>query len=331
MRFGLVGLVMFSAVTAHAYTIESPVSVGCHERITEEALRYVRSMGLALPVPPRNNDDKALLEDLPFNAPGDMRDFASISILLGVRRPDIRENSDVDITSLALIHGDPNRQDVHCLRTTGDDEPTGSEIAVIACHDAAREVLESAAAGLDEDGNVNIDEIAGIEITLPIRSKVTVDLSRFYLNLGQALHTLQDGYSHTFRDASAENIVTVLNWVDYVEEIAEEERDGPEHRAELDECVLIDERQQLRLELATNASVDLILNMLTGDPALRVENAMAVVERSTGVIPVCSFADDWCSSPDNGYAESTTCMAAGASPWLLLAVVALIRTRRGKS
>ncbi len=93
--------------------------------------------------------------------------------------------------------------------------------------------------------------------------------------------------------------------------------------------MLIDERQQLRLELATNASVDLLLAMLTGDPALRVENAMAVIERNTGVIPSCSFADGWCATADAEYAASSTCAAVGASPWLLLAVVALIRNRRG--
>ena len=329
MRLWLCGLVLLSSGVAHAYTIESPVSNGCHERITEEALRYVRSLGLAAPVPARNDDERALLEDMPFHLPGDMRDMASAAILLGVRRPDIRENANVDISSLALIHGDPNRQDDHCLRAPGDDEPDGSSISVLACQASARASLESAAAGLFDDGSVNLDEYATIELTLPVRSKADIDLNRFYLNMGQALHALQDGYSHTFRDEGAERITTVLNWVDYVEEIATEDRDGPEHRSELDECVNIDERRQLRLELATNASVELLLAMLDGDPAGRVDDATAVFERATQTNESCTFDNDWCATADSRYAASATCSAAGVSPWLLLSTVGLLRIRRG--
>ena len=329
MRLWLCGLALLSSGVAHAYTIESPVSDGCHERITEEALRYVRSLGLAKPIPPRNDDERALLDDMPFHLPGDMQDVASAAILFGVRRPDIRGNANVDISSLALIHGDPNRQDDHCLRAPGDDEPNGSSASVLACQASARASLESAAAGLFDDGSVNPDEFASIELTLPVRSKVDIDLMRFYVNLGQALHALQDGFSHTFRDEGAERITTVLNWVDYVEEIASEERDGPEHRGELDACVNIDERRQLRLELATNASVELLLAMLDGDPAGRVEAASAVFARATQTDASCNFDNGWCATADNRYAASSTCAAAGVSPWLLLSTIGLMGMRRG--
>ncbi|HSI06838.1 MAG: hypothetical protein ACAI38_17250 [Myxococcota bacterium] len=330
MRLWLLGLVLLSSGVAHAYTIESPVSNGCHERITEEALRHVRSLGLAEPIPARNDDEQALLDDMPFHLPGDMQDVASAAILLGVRRPDIRENASVDITSLALIHGDPSRQDDHCLRGPGDDEPNGSSSSVLACQVSARASLESAAAGLFEDGSVNADELAVVEQSLPLRSKVDLALIRFYLNMGQALHALQDGFSHTFRDEGAERITTVLNWVDYVEEIASEERDGPEHRSELDECVNIDARRQLRLERATNASVELLLAMLEGDPAARVDNASAAFERATQTDESCTFDNGWCATADSRYAAATTCAAAGLSPWLLLSALGFLGIRRGK-
>ncbi len=331
MRTWVVGLVLLSSGVARAYTIESPVSDGCHERITAEALRYVRSLGLAAPVSPRNGNERALLDDLPFTLPRDLQDVASAAILLGVRRPDLRGNAGVDISSLALIHGDPNRQDDHCLRAPGDDEPGGSVISLLSCQASARAALASAATGLFDDGSVNPDAFATVELSLPVRGKVDLDLIRFFLDIGQALHTLQDGFSHTFRDEEADRITTVLNWVDYVEEVASEERDGPEHRAELDACVNIDERQQLRLERATNASADLLLAMLTGDPATRVDIASAVFSRATLTNTSCTFANDWCATADRRYAASSTCAAAGANLWPMLSALGILKFRRRKT
>ena len=70
---------------AAAFTVESAFSDGCHEQITEAALRNVRAtLATAPPIPP-TPDEQALIADLPFTVPADMQDLASASLLVGVR------------------------------------------------------------------------------------------------------------------------------------------------------------------------------------------------------------------------------------------------------
>ena len=172
MRLLAIGCVVFlTARTAHAYTIQSPFSEGCHERIAEAVLRSVRSQGLAAPIPANDDNDEALIADLPFTLPSDLRDMAAVALLFGVRRPDVQQNSDVDVSTLSLVHGNPDEQDNHCLRSPSNDEPTGSEDAIATCRVTVQTYFNAAIAGMNTDGSVAEDVFDDIELTLPIRGR----------------------------------------------------------------------------------------------------------------------------------------------------------------
>src|SRR5450759_3447788 len=62
---------------AHAYTISSAITAGCHEKITTEALRAVRlDLTSAAPIPADRND-RALIDDLDFTPATDMTDLGA--------------------------------------------------------------------------------------------------------------------------------------------------------------------------------------------------------------------------------------------------------------
>lgn len=111
---------------AGAYTIESVATEGCHERITAEALRRVRSELAVAPPIESTEDEQAMLDDLQFSVDDDMGDLGAVALLFGVRDNDLKGQGSDDLTSLAFVHGDPDRQREHCLRSEDDDEPDGT-------------------------------------------------------------------------------------------------------------------------------------------------------------------------------------------------------------
>src|SRR5262249_10566046 len=103
-------IILSRASGAHAFTIETLVSTGGHESITMEALRRVRAPpGSLSPMVP-NDDERALLDDLPFHVDGDMRDLASGTLLVAVRDNDLKGRGAAELDQLAEVHGDPSAQ-----------------------------------------------------------------------------------------------------------------------------------------------------------------------------------------------------------------------------
>ena len=147
-----VGWSALDSGTARAYTVASAISTGCHERITAEALREVRlELPTAAPLGADANE-RALIDDVEFPLPDDMRDLGATTMLLGVRDNDLKGRQSNDISQLALIHGDPNLQREHCLRSSDDDEPDGSQTAVTHCREFILERVGQALDGLDGAG-----------------------------------------------------------------------------------------------------------------------------------------------------------------------------------
>src|SRR6185295_2061772 len=93
-----------AAGPANAFTLESPIGKPCHERITAEALRRVRSK-LQLSPPPLSHDEELLLQGLPFNPESDMRGLDGVSLLIAVRDPDLKGLDPTDLQRLASVHG----------------------------------------------------------------------------------------------------------------------------------------------------------------------------------------------------------------------------------
>src|SRR5213075_2642547 len=138
---------------ARAYTIASAISSGCHERITGEALRAVRQeLASAAPLAADRNE-QALIDDVEFPVPADLNDLGGATLLIGVRDNDLKGRQSNDVSELALVHGDPQLQREHCLRSSDDDEPDGSARAIESCRAFILERIGEALAGLDAGGN----------------------------------------------------------------------------------------------------------------------------------------------------------------------------------
>ncbi len=333
------------ASVAHAYTIDSEVSDGCHESITQDALRSVRSAGLAPALQPQSGDDQALIDDVPYPIDGDMADLAAVALVLGNRNVDLHGNAPDDLDQLAPVHGAPENQPEHCLRRPGDDEPDGSATAVQACHDLILSRVTAALAGLDENGQPDPSRRTTMKISLDLRGSVDVSLPTFYLEMGRALHAVQDGFSHTWRSADQRRITVVLNYSEVINSSYDEAKDGPPHSSALDECTGLDGFRSERLSLATTASATLLSAVL--DPSLttdseRIAAAQSVLDEYLSYEPGCSYDNDWCDARENEYrdAKGCACSAPGSGRasdnrvglWAIVPALAwLFRRRRRRA
>lgn len=299
---------------AHGYTVASAITTGCHERLTSAALRQVR-LDLGIPALAPSTNDQAMIDDLPFAPDQDMRDLAGVSLLIGVRDNDLKGNAITNTLDLIQVHGNPAAQQEHCLRAPEDDEPTGTTQALATCrafiHDAALAALD----GLDANGLPDASKLTSLAVALAIRGRTDVPLPTFYVKLGQAMHALQDSFSHTFRTADETDVTTVLNWVDFAEERLVESRDGPAHRSALDACENLDAMRALRMQLAQAASVDLLHAVLDPgqSPDEKATAVDAVLDASIGYQAGCTFDNHWCDAPEQALADQGGCACSFAS------------------
>jgi hypothetical protein len=304
---------------ALAFSYESPVSDGCHEMITQAALRRARQLVPALAQwEPISEEDSILLRDLPFRLDDDLRDLPAAALLIGVRDNDLKGLKGIDSSSLAAIHGRPSGQREHCLRTSEQDGPEGARKAIEDCRDLILTLVDSALSrGLDlTTGRPDLGQRTVLRVALTFSGNAKIELPIFYLYLGQALHVLQDSFTHAYRDPKDHlTIHTVLNWVDVVNGELDEGRDGPAHLVALDQCVGTDEILANRRAVATEASVRLLMAVLDDDIGQRrakVEEVLAdymTVKRED-----CTLSNRWCDSFENGYQlGACSCRSTGSN------------------
>src|SRR5262249_7230354 len=142
------------------------------------------------------------------------------------------------------------------------DDPDGSEQALASCRAFIRDTALAALDGLDGAGLPDAGTVTPLKVSLAIRGRVDAPLPTFYVKAGQAVHALQDAFTHTFRDAGGARVTTVLSWVEFAEERLDRRRDGPPHEIELDACEELDAMRALRRGLAQQASTDLLRALL---------------------------------------------------------------------
>lgn len=306
-------VVLTCAREAHAYTIQSVVTMGCHESISSEALRDVRAEEPRLDAIEPDENEQALIEDLQFSPDDDMLDLAAVSLLLGVRDNDLKGRGADELDELSQVHGDPNAQDEHCLRTVDQDEPNGSQQAISACRAFIEKRIEQALSGLGDDGLPDAERRMDLPVHLAIRGDIDASLPVFYVRMGQALHTLQDGFSHTYRSADGKRVTVALNWLDLVDNTLDEDEDGPGHLSDLDTCDDGDDLRRTRRVLATRASTEVLREALQpGTRDERMARVRVVLDRYLGYEPGCSFDNAWCDAPEASYDASTcACRSAG--------------------
>jgi hypothetical protein len=334
----LLGLVAIPG-SAPAYTVSTLASPGCHEKITSAALRAVRlDLQTAAPLPMTSNE-RALADDLEFTPDGDMDDLGGVTLLVSVRDNDLKGRASADLVQLAGVHGNPDNQDEHCLRNKTQDEPGGSEAAVHDCRVFIRGRIVEALEGLGPSGAPDPARRTSLPLHLSLRGHVNAPLPTYYVRMGQALHAVEDSFTHTYRTADGMKITVALNWIDDADRTHLESRDGPAHAADLDVCDDPDALRTSKRELATAASTALLRATL--DPLKSRDERMATVD---GILdtylsysPGCTFDNKWCDAPERQYRNPKQtflgCSSGGAGGVLagLLALLVLGAPARRRS
>jgi hypothetical protein len=333
-----IGVVATSSA-AHAFTIYSVITPGCHEGITSAALRAVRQDLVAAAPLASMGDDGPLIDDLPFTMDDDMKDIGAASLLIGIRDNDLKGRSAESIDQLVEVHGNPDNQREHCLRTPAEDEPGGSGASIDDCRGFIRERLTAAIdGGLDASGVPDTTRREDVTVYLSFAGKTSVSIPTFYVEMGRAMHTVQDSFAHDWRTADGTQVTVSLNWVEFAEGTFDESRDGPEHRTPLDTCDDQDDLRTQRHALAIQASSELLRAAL--NPALDRNSKLAavdaVLDKYLTYKPGCTHDNNWCDAPERQYVNGQGCgctlvgeRSGAAAAVLMVAALTLLGVRRG--
>ncbi len=312
--FSLVTLAM-AAAPAWGFSIHSPQgSDACHEDITGEALREVRkTVPEAGPIAPDRNE-RAMINDAPFTVPDDLAEVGGITLMLAVRDNDLNGRKPTDNFELVKHHGDPAKQQAHCLRAPDQDGPAGALAALESCKQFIREHFTAALDGLGADGRVDPTRRMTARVVLSLRGGIDAEVPIAHWELGLALHALQDGFTHSLRETSTMRVTEVLNWVEFVEGDLEPARDGPEHLGPLDQCNGPRPEQQARRAAAVAASTDVMKILFTPgrDRAARLAELDSVLARYFAHKDGCTADNEWCSATEFDVPDSSGCRAAPA-------------------
>jgi MYXO-CTERM domain-containing protein len=324
-------IALSSAGEAWAWRVGTPLDFrGCHEPITAEALRAVRANLATAPRVTPTADEAALIADVQFEPPGDLAgDLAAMSLLLAVRDNDLKGADPLSSLDVVEVHGDPTTQDEHCIRARADDGDAGQLAALAACRAFIHARAAEALAGLDAAGTVDAGRRMPLQVFVSIAGQVSPQLPVFYVKIGQAVHALQDGFTHVYRTADGMRVTAVLNWLDFAAGELDEPRDGPPHRLPLDNCALDDALIQRNVALTTQATTELLRAAL--DPARTPDEKLAAIDAVTARYlafePGCTADNDWCAAPEDEVTDSVVgcgCRATGGGGAAGLALGALV-------
>ena len=296
--------------SADAYTISTIVTAGCHEKVTTDAFRAVRldpaTAATAAPLPADRND-RALIDDLEFTPANDMTDLGGATLLVGVRDNDLKGRDSMDLSQLPLVHGDPSAQQEHCLRGANQQEPGGSAAAVSSCRAFILERVGQALDGLDATGMPDPTNKTSLPLYLALRHGVNALLPTYYVRIGQAIHAVEDSFTHTYRTPDGMQITVVLDWLDEANGDLVEAIDGPPHSGEMDRCDDPDDLRRQKRELATEAATAVLRATL--DPSQTKEQKMtavgAILDQYLTYSPGCTFANNWCDAPEHKYGNAS--------------------------
>jgi len=291
-------------VPASAYTIQSALTEGCHERITAEAFvaflddpawaEVVVPEGdtwrkLALPLNRWLLDEALIEEDL-----SEPQLFVLFSLVVGVRAPDTNGRSSSDLATQRSIHANPRpkAQYVHGLRAPEDDEPGGSQAAVTGTRASIRQAFSDAATAWRESSEA---QIAIAPVTIDFYDLLGVEVWQPGFLLGEAAHALQDTFSHAIRSEALDytEIVHVLNYVDAIYKGFSEARDGIAHSRHLDRCDAADVG-------ALREAADLAMgDLLSAFLQTRAGEATAIDDLLDEWVTLqegCTFDNDFCDN-----------------------------------
>lgn len=296
---------LISATTAHAYTIGSAFADPCHERITAAALREV-PIDLSATAgnrPPTLESEKRLaawLRDRLGEAniaqpPVDERVLNSL--LIGVRHPDVEGWQLRDLASIRSLQLDLDGQSAHFLRAETDLDDAGNVSAAAKSRAYILSLLESSRISYELGA-----ELVNVPTWIEHYPDVTVPLVEAVYLLAQALHALQDAFSHTYRGENVAQVNVVLTYLGGFNPAWVERTSGPLHNAFLDMCTAPE--NEAAVTAATQASIELMAatNELwrTGDR----KSVDLALERWLTVREGCNVDNAYCASPTSALVEA---------------------------
>jgi hypothetical protein len=319
-------VVVLVCTAAHAFSIETSFTTGCHERITAEA---VRRAGWPRGATEPEADDalRRLISNLPFHVPQGSGPWLT-ALIIGVRSNDLHGVAPTDFPEFAQAQLTEEVQEEHCLRAAAEDFVSGDLEALGRCEQF---VLARLALAHGASDTIDLDATERVRIAL-LYQDTEIDVSRFAYRLGQAMHAVQDSFTHTLRAPSAGPVLHVFNFVDpalrpdYLVG-----RDGFGHLSKLDGCDSTDPLEQERVEQAIEASAQL-LRALNPASLTREQRLLDAADRIQPVLryePGCSPDNEWCGVAQlEGQPRVTGCSTTAFVPAVVLLALFLVRRRR---
>jgi hypothetical protein len=275
-----------------------------------------------------------MIDAVQFVPPSDcVHDLAGMTLLLAVRDNDLKGINPLDSLNLVEVHGNPDTQDEHCIRGATDDGEAGNESALAACRAFIVQRATEALDGLTANGTVDAAHRMPLAVYVSFAGHIEPELPVFYVRMGQALHALEDGFTHTYRDADGKKVTFVLNWIDNVTGSASDEsRDGPVHLTALDHCEGEDPLVARNARNATEAATKLLATAL--DPKLsradKIAGFEAVTREWLSYKAGCSIDNHYCNAVEPAVTDPSGCDVGshGRAPWVLALIVAAALLRR---
>lgn len=305
----------FAAAPAHAFTVQSGFTNGCHERISVASfLNGSGSLDLVADDQVPDGEWEEILEHLYPQAAafGRAQRFVIFSIITGARAPDSEGFSLTNLAVLRSVQSDPAGQYIHCLRSAEDDYEEGNDTALAGCRGAIRGELEQAFDSFTSNEGFSLIEVS---MTLENYGTIEVEVSPVGYHFGRALHTLQDSFTHTLRAPDLRSVVHIMNYEAAIADTLDEERDGMAHSAAADSCVTVggvtgELVNRDRVFAAMEAGADLVRAFVRVSER-RIANQEFLTAEVDAVLlkwfrrsqpealgyEVCNMENDYCASP----------------------------------
>ncbi|MGV3624590.1 MAG: hypothetical protein ACO1OB_27470 [Archangium sp.] len=328
----LAALISLISSSAFAYSIGSAFADPCHERITANALRSVtfELSDTDGNRPAISEEEKQLanwlearLGEADITSPFDDRRILN-SFLVGVRHPDVEGWQLRDLASIRSLQLDLDGQSAHFLRAPEDVNDEGNASAVEKSRAYIMALIVSSKRSYDAGA-----EVVKVPTWIEHYPNVDVPLIEAVYLLAQALHAVQDSFSHTYRSQDARQVNAVLTYLGTFTPGWNERGFGPLHNTFLDDCTAPENATSV--DAATRASAELMSATLQYWRSGDVTQVEAVLNRWESLQPGCSLDNQYCASPTftlvQEKAKSGGCSEVPGGA-LLLGAVWLLRRRR---
>ncbi len=323
--------VLLLSQPAHAFSIGSAFADPCHERITVEALRDT-SFDFSDTDAQRPLKSEAelrlagwFLERLgeAAIAPPPVDERVLNSFLVGVRRPDVEGWALRDLASIRSLQLDLDGQSAHFLRAQRDEGTEGNASAIAESRAYMLALIDSSRLSW-----VVGADLLNVPTWVEHYADVNVPVIEAAYLLAQALHALQDSFSHTYRTEDVRRINVVMTYLGAFNPDWVERTHGPQHSVVLDRCELPE--NAAAVAAATQASHELMVAVEQYWRSGNRTEVDAVLDRWLSLTPDCNVDNGYCASPTPRIIENEKARgcSASAGAFVLLGALLLISRRR---